>query len=161
MIGKTTSILLIGIAMLAITAISCQSVADRLTPCNVPQPVSEYLEIVPLIEVTSLYDFREMMRQILVKHRETQKDVIRAAQDDRDYFNDAVGPAQTAIDQAVALQSSVLGDENSPGLLGYLAGLAGLGGGTLLGRNFLRRPQDWTEEEVQLEIEKAKNGNGG
>jgi hypothetical protein len=122
--------------------------------------VSEYLEIEPPLLVTSLYDFRELVRQTLVKHREAQKEAIRAAEDDRHCFNDAIGPAQTAIDQAVELQEAILGDENSPGLLGYLAGLAGLGGGTLLGRNFLRRPQDWTDEEVQLEIEKAKNGNG-
>ena len=154
--NKLLGFFLLAVCAVSITAISCRSVADRLTPCDLPKSTASYVGIDPNPEVVSLYDAKEIKQDVTVKHRETQKEMLRKAQDDKDYYHDAIGFITAAIDEAMALQDAVIGDENNPGLIGYLAGISGLGGGILMGRNFLRRPGDYTKDEHEAEVAKAK-----
>lgn len=154
------SVLLMIVCILCMVAIGCRSVVDSITPADLPKATATYIGADPNTRFISLYEAKEIKQDVLVKHRETQKEMLRRAQDDKDYYQDAIGFITTAIAESMQLQTTVIGDENSPGLLGYLAGLSGLGGGLLAGRNLLRRPGDLTKEEVEIELKKAKVGGG-
>ena len=100
-------------------------------------------------ELTNPATLKDTRTVIVIKHRDNQTELLRAAQDDKVKYQDAIGFIEPAIAEAQATQDLVVGSESQPfSILGILGGL-GVGGA--IGRA-LKRPGDKSPEEFELEI---------
>ncbi len=146
------NIVLVSICILALAAIGCRSLVDRLTPAEMPDQTSQYLGV-EHSELVSLHDLKNYKDQVIILHRDTQTDLLRMAQDDDVHFQDVIAFTQQSINQSQQIQDAVVGSEDQPfSLLGVLGGMAG---GTAIGRA-LKRKGDYSPVEVE-QLLKAKN----
>jgi hypothetical protein len=125
--------------------VGCASIVDRLTPAYVEPQAAEYVDQEPQ-DIYSLHDVKIIQTDTTIKHRNTQLDLKRLAEDDTYAYQDALSFIDTAIAEAEAFQQKVLGDDNNPlsvsGLLFMLTG-------GLVGKSFFRRPGDLTPDEAK------------
>lgn len=142
-----SNILLIGIVLLSLVLLGCGSIADYLTPAQVPQRTAEYVSGDPnLSGFTSLHKVKQIRQDVLITHRDTQLDLKRQAEDDKLHYSDALEVIDFNISESQAVQDMVLnGTDTAPGLMTVLFGAGGL----LAGRNFLKRPGDLSPDEVE------------
>lgn len=146
--------LLILLCVSLIAIVGCASIVDRLTPAYVAPQAAEYVGDEPQ-DIYSLHNIKVMQTDTAIKHRGVQIDLKRLAEDDEYAYQDALGFIETAIAEAELFQQQILGDDNNPL---SVSGLLFMITGGLVGRSFFKRPQDYTPEQVQVEIAKVKNG---
>ena len=131
---------------------------DEITPVKIDARSVEYAGVEKeSLGFISLADAEYVKKEIIIKHRDGQINLKRIAQDDKLKYQDAFGFIDTNIEEARVLQGIIVGNEDNPySLLGMLApmGLA-----TFVGRQYLRRPGDYTPAEVETKIKEAKLGN--
>ncbi len=142
-----SNLLLIGIVLLSLVLLGCGSIADYVTPADIPQRSAEYVSDDPnLAGLTTLKKAKEVRQDVLITHRDTQLDLKRLAEDDELQYSDALEIIDTNISQSQTIQDIVLnGTDTTPGLMTVLFGAGGL----LAGRNFLKRPGDLSPDEVE------------
>lgn len=142
---KIVPSLLILLCVTLLAVVGCASIVDRLTPAYVPPQAAEYADREPQ-DIYSLHNVKVIQTDTTIKHRNTQLDLKRLAEDDEYAYQDALGFIEAAIAEAEAFQAQVLGDDNNPlsvsGLLFMLTG-------GLVGRSFFKRPQDLTIDEAR------------
>jgi len=152
---KLKSVLIILLCMVVLAVIGCRSLMDELTPIKIDERAMEYAGVEKeSLGFISLADAEYLRTEIIIKHRDGQLNLKRIAQDDKIKYQDALGFIDANIDEARVLQGILVGNEDNPySLLGLLApmGIAGL-----VGRQYFRRPGDYTPEEVEVAINKAK-----
>jgi len=148
------NVVLVVVCILAVAAIGCRGLVDRVTPADQPPAVSRYLGVEHQ-DFTSLHDLRQKQDEIKIRHRDEQTDLLRAAQDDEVKYSDAISFIESSISDAQSLQDIVVGSEDQPfSVLGVLAGLTG---GAAIGRA-LKRKGDYSPAEVRELVAKAKTG---
>jgi len=141
---------MIVIGLLCLATISCNSVIDSITPVKVPNASLQYLNI-ELDGWMNLVEARELRDEIIIRHRNNQRDYLRTAEDDKMYFNDAM-IIQENIKQTEEWQAMIIGDESHPfSILGIMAGLFP---GLAVGGVFIKRPTDLTKQEVEVIVSK-------
>jgi len=143
-------VLIILLAITIILVVGCRSLLDEVTPATIPPRSVDYIgpdnPVADVGQVPSLGDAQRIKDEIIIKHRDTQIDLLRVAQDDKFKYQDALGFIEVAIAESQQLQDLIVGSEDNPySLLGVFASL---GAGTLIGRQFLKRPGDYTPQEV-------------
>jgi hypothetical protein len=149
-----TNILLVIACVICLAMISCQSVMDRVTPCEVSEQTYEYVtgSLGGYKEVTSLYDVKKLRDKMIIQHRTSLVDLLRMIEDE-DY---AYGDAEFVIANIKAaqeLQDLVIGGPDTNfSLLGILAGLTG---GGVIGK-MMKRKGDYSPTEVEEVVAKAK-----
>jgi len=142
---------------------------DEVTPAIVEDQVFEYTNndaphnffsrnLVSLAQAKALED------GIIIEHRNEQTDHLRALEDDKYCYDVALGFVQTSIKSSEQFQQTVVGSESNPLSLLGLIGMVGAGG--FIGKQYFRRPGDYTPEEHEVEVQKAKEAvkkeiNGG
>lgn len=142
---KIVPSLLILLCVTLLAMVGCASLIDRVTPAYVAPQAAEYVDREPQ-DIYSLHDVKIIQADTTIKHRDTQLDLKRLAEDDTHAYRDALGFIDKAIAEAEAFQQQVLGDDNNPlsvsGLLFMLTG-------GLVGRSFFKRPGDLTVDEAK------------
>lgn len=146
--------MLVILCVLSIAVISCRSMLDRVTPCELPEQSAVYVgKKVNEFGITSLYDALKIRDKISIFHRNAQIDLLRLAENDEYAYQDAKTFIDGSIKEAQALQDIVVGSEGQPfSLLGILAGFTG---GTAIGR-MLKRKGDYSPAEYEEGIAKIK-----
>lgn len=148
------NVVLVVVCMLALIGIGCRGLMDRLTPADLSPHVSGYLDIEHK-DLVSLHEATQIKDQVIIKHRNTQTDLLRQAQDDETYYQDAITFVRESIAEAKQLQDLIVGSEDQPfSILGILAGFTG---GAAIGRA-IKRKGDYSPAEVRELVAKAKNG---
>lgn len=156
--NKNISWFLVAVCIVSLVLISCRSVLDGITPANINDRSLDYAEVDlnSLGLIPSLADAKRVRTEIVIGHRDVQLDLKRLAQDDKLYYQDALGFIDASIAESQYVQDIVIGSEDQPfSLLGILAGLTG---GAAIGKA-MKRKGDYSPEEVEVEIAKAKNGS--
>lgn len=147
--------------VLLITILSCRSLLEEVMPASINKRAVAYAAVDPndLKPYPTLADAKRVKIEIIVNHRDQQIALKRAAEDDNLYHGDALGFINQDITVGDANLDLVIGSKGNPlSIMGVLFALAG-GSGLAVGRKFLRRPGDFTPEEHDRDVEKAKNGN--
>lgn len=146
------NVVLVMVCMMAVVTIGCRGFVDRITPAELSPQVSKYVGVEDK-EIVSLFDAKRIKDQVIIKHRDTQVDLMRQAQDDEVYYQDAITFIQQSINASQEFQDLVVGSEDQPfSILGVLAGLTG---GAAIGRA-LKRKGDLSPAEVEEVVAKAK-----
>ncbi|MCK5608341.1 hypothetical protein KAR91_41045 [Candidatus Pacearchaeota archaeon] len=145
------------VCIICLAFISCQSVMDRVTPCEVSEQTYEYVtgSLDGYKEVTSLYDVKKLRDEMIIQHRTSLVDLVRMIEDE-DY---AYGDAESVMNDIKASQEFqalvIGGPEQDFSLLGILAGFTG--GAAIFNR--LKRKGDYSPTEVEEVVAKAKRRN--
>ncbi len=148
--------LLIVVCVAAMAILGCGSLIDNFTPAEVSRIAADYGEV-ELDGITTLKDAKQVKVGIAIKHRNVQTNLKRQAEDDSFLHGVANEFVDVSISEAETLQSIVIGSPDNPySLLGLLAPL-GLGG--IIGKTYMKRKGDFSPEEHEAEIVKAKNGD--
>lgn len=153
-------------ALLCVTVISCRSFVDKITPANLDEQVRVLANVEPndfgLLGPT-LHDLKNIKNQLIVQHRQEKLTHVRQVEDLDFIYPFAFGILDFDIQDAKEVQQIVIGSESNPvSILGILAGFGLTGIGTAIGRKYLKRPGDYTPEEVEVAITKVqKEGSNG
>lgn len=152
---KLKSVLIIVLCMAVLAVIGCRSLMDEFTPGKIDARSAEYAGIEKeSLGFISLADMEYVKREIIIKHRDGQINLKRIAQDDKLKYQDAYGFISTNIEEVRAFQGIIIGSEDNPvSLLGMLVPLGAAG---LFGKQFLKRPGDYTPAEVATAVKEAK-----
>jgi len=151
---KLLSYIMLALGLLCMAALGCRTLVDSLTPVMVPKQALQYIGRSD--GWTSLRDARDIRVDILITHRDRQLELIRDVEDDRYAYEDALQLVEYNIREAEELQALVIGSSEQPfSILGILAGaFPGLAIGSLL----LKRPQDYTKDQVEAIVAKRLAG---
>jgi len=129
--------IVIGIVLLFVMAlVGCRSMLDEIG------------------SIVSVADAVRVRDEIIIKHRKTQIDLKRIAEDDKIAYKDALGFIDQAIAESYALQDIVIGSPDNP--ISILGMLAPLGIGAYVGKEAFKRRKDYSPEEVEAIVAKAK-----
>ena len=149
------NILLVVACVICLAVISCQSVMDRVTPCEVSEQTYEYVvgSMDGYKEVTSLYDVKKLRDKMIIQHRTSLVDLMRMIEDEDYVYGDAKDSVVAEIKASEELQALVIGGPDTDfSLLGILAGFTG--GAAIFNR--LKRKGDYSPVEVEEVVAKAK-----
>ena len=151
---KSTIITLL--VILVIGVVGCRSLLDDLTPAKIPNRSKEYAEVSPedIGGFPSLNDAADTRTEIIIKHRDTQIGLKRRAEDDTMAYKDALGFIDQAIADSYALHAIVIGSPENP--ISLLGLLAPLGLGAFAGKELFKRGKDYSPEEYEAGVAKAK-----
>ena len=155
---KNMSVLLILVCLLCVAIISCRSMIDRVTPCEVPEQAYEYVNgtMEGYTELDSLYNVRKMRLEMIIQHRTDLISLKRAIEDEDYGYDDAVGLINNQIEESQNFQDIVVGGPDTEfSLIGILAGFTG---GAAIGK-MLKRKGDYSPAEVEDVVARAKNTN--
>lgn len=131
-------------------------------PVDINKRAVEYSKVDPddLKPYPTLADAKRVRVEIIMNHRDKQIALKRTAEDDNLAHSDAYGFINQDILAGDSNLDLFIGSEDNPfSIMGILFSLGVGGGGLALGRRFLKRPGDYTPEQHEVEIVKAKNGN--
>lgn len=159
--GKFKTILLIVVCITLLAIVSCRALLEEFVPVKINKRAVEYSKVDPnsfgIIE--SLADAKRVRVEIIINHRDMQLGLKRASEDDNLAHGDAYGFVNSDIGKGEATLDLIIGDENNPiSIMGLIVALGLGGGGLALGRSYLKRPGDYTPQEHEVEVLKAKNG---
>jgi len=149
------NILLVVSCIICLAVISCRTVMDRVTPCEVSEQTYEFVtgSLDGYKEVTSLYDVKKLRNKMIIQHRTSLVDLMRMIEDENYAYGDARDSILAEIKAAQELQELVIGGPDTDfSLLGILAGFTG---GAAIGRA-LKRKGDYSPTEVEEVVAKAK-----
>ena len=150
------NLILIVVCLLCVAVISCQSMMNRITPCEVPEQAFEYVHgtLDGFKEIDSLYNVKKLQLTMVIQHRTDLIGLRRAIEDEGYAYDDAIGLINSQIKESQALQDLVVGGpDNEFSLIGILAGFTG---GAAIGR-MLKRKGDYSPAEVEEVVARAKN----
>lgn len=160
--GKVKMVLLTVVCIMILALVSCHSYLEEFIPVNIDDRAVAYAEVDPdsFGKIESLADAKRVKIEIIVNHRDKQLFLKRASEDDNLAHGDAYGFITTNIVAGEQTLDLVIGSEDNPiSIMGLLATISIGGGGLALGRRYLKRPGDYTPQEHEAEVFKAKNGN--
>ena len=160
--SKFKTIMLSLLLALMIGVVSCRSMLEEVFPVGINKRAVEYAKVDPddLKPYPTLADAKRVKIEIILNHRDTQISLKRQAEDDNLSNGDALGFINQDISTGDANLDLVIGSEDNPFSIMGMLFAAGLGGGGLaVGRKYLKRPGDFTPQEHEVEVVKAKNGN--
>ena len=142
--------------VLVVGIVGCRALLDDLTPAKIPERSKEYAEVTPedIGGFPSLGDATDTRVEIIIKHRDTQIGLKRRAEDDTMAYKDALGFIDQAIADSYALQAIVIGSPENP--ISLLGLLAPLGLGAFAGKELFKRGKDYSPEEYEAGVAKAK-----
>lgn len=149
------NLILIVVCLLSLAVISCQSMMDRVTPCEVPIQAYEYVNgsSEGYQEIDSLYNVRKLRLAMIIQHRTDLIGLKRAIEDKGYSYDDAIGLVNGQIEESQALQDLVVGGPDTDfSLIGILAGFTG---GAAIGK-MLKRKGDYSPAEVEEAVARAK-----
>jgi len=147
------NIVLVLLTVICVAVVGCRSMLDVMTPGHMPKVTANYNGDPNAAGLTNLNNLREVRTEIIIKHRTEQCDLRRDAEDDLVAYQDAIGFIDANIRDSQTMQNVIVGGAEQPfSLLGVLAGLTG---GAAIGRA-MKRKGDFTKEEVDHEVAKAK-----
>jgi hypothetical protein len=149
------NILLVVACVICLAVISCRTVMDRVTPCEVSEQTYEFVtgSLDGYKEVTSLYDVKKLRNKMIIQHRTSLVDLMRMIEDENYAYGDARDSVLAEIKAAQELQELVIGGPDTDfSLLGILAGFTG--GAAIFNR--LKRRGDYSPAEVEEVVAKAK-----
>ena len=151
---RSTIITLLLVVIIGI--VGCRALLDEVTPAKIPDRSKDYAEVTPedIGGFPSLNDATDTRVEIIIKHRDTQIGLKRRAEDDTMAYKDALGFIDQAIADSYALQALVIGSPENP--ISLLGLLAPLGLGALAGKEFFKRGKDYSPEEYEAGVAKAK-----
>lgn len=150
------------VGLICMAFFGCRTWLDKVTPVNIDEQVrllagTEPNDFGPI--GPTLYDARKIKNQLTSQHHFGMLGLQRQRADLDWRHNFAGGLLKISIDEAEAWQQAVIGSEDNPvSILGLLASMGLTGVGTAVGRKYLRRPGDVTPDELNVAVEKAKNG---
>ena len=150
------NIILILVCLLCVAVISCRSMIDRFTPCEVPEQTYGYIygSLDGYKEVDSLFNVRKMRLEMIIQHRTDLIGLKRAIEDEGYGYNDAIGLVNNQIEESQSFQDLVVGGPDTDfSLIGILAGFTG---GAAIGK-MLKRKGDYSPTEVEEVVARAKN----
>lgn len=151
------AILLTLIGIIALTIIGCNTLLDSVTPCHLPTRSLAYVGTEPNSVLPTLNSARILRNEIIIKHRDTQIDYLRLAEDDTLAYHDAKGWIENEITESQKLQDLFIGSAEQPF---SILGILGSGGiGLAIGKSFFKRKKDYTPEEYQAAVATAINNN--
>ena len=150
------SVIVTLLLVLVIGIVGCRALLDDLTPAKIPERSKEYAEVTPedIGSFPSLGDAADTRTEIIIKHRDTQIGLKRLAEDDTMAYKDALGFIDQAIADSYALQAIVIGGPENP--ISLLGLLAPLGLGAFAGKELFKRGKDYSPEEYEAGVAKAK-----
>ncbi|MCK5016516.1 MAG: hypothetical protein KAS32_05520 [Candidatus Peribacteraceae bacterium] len=146
--------ILLVVCAICLAAVSCQSLVDRVTPCEVSEQTYEYIygTLDGHKEVTSLFEVKKMQDKMIVNHRHTLVELSRMIEDEDYNYADAE-KIKTQIKEAEAFRDFIIGSEGQQfSVLGLLAGFTG---GGFIGR-MIKRKGDYSPTEVEEVVARAK-----
>ena len=149
------NVFLILICLLCVAVISCRSMIDRFTPCEVPEQAYEYVNgsMDGYAELDSLYNVRKMRLEMIIQHRTDLIGLRRAIEDEGYASDDAIGLIDDEIKESQELQNFVVGGAGTDfSLMGILAGFTG--GSAIF--NMRKRKGDFSPVEVEEVVARAK-----
>lgn len=149
------NVILIVVCLLCVAVISCRSMIDRLTPCEVPEQAYEYANgsLDGYSELDSLYNVRKLRLKMIIQHRTDLIGLKRAIEDEGYGYDDAVGLIDNQIEESQNFQDLVVGGPDTDfSLIGILAGFTG---GAAIGK-MLKRKGDKSPVEVEEIVARAK-----
>lgn len=149
------NLLLIVVCLLCIAVISCRSMIDRFTPCEVPEQAYEYANgsLEGYQELDSLYNVRKLRLKMIIQHRTDLIGLKRAIEDEGYAHDDAIGLVDDEIKESQELQDFVVGGAGTDfSLIGILAGFTG--GSALF--NMRKRKGDYSPTEVEEVVARVK-----
>lgn len=151
---KSICITLFLIAIIGV--VGCRSLLDELTPARIRDRSADYAEITEedIGIFPSVADATDTRIEIIIKHRDTQLDLKRLAEDDKLAYEDALGFINAAIEEAYVLQGLIIGSPENP--ISLLGLLAPLGLGAFAGKEFFKRGKDYSPEQYEAGVAKAK-----
>ena len=152
---KNMSVILVLVCLLCVAVISCRSMIDRFTPCEVPEQAYEYVNgsMDGYTELDSLYNVRKMRLDMIIQHRTDLISLKRAIEDEDYGYDDAIGLVNNQIEESQAFQDLVVGGpETEFSLIGIIAGFTG---GAAIGK-MLKRKGDYSPAEVEEVVARAK-----
>ena len=157
------------ICIICLAIVSCRSAIDEVTPVIVEDQVIEYVGKLPphnffSRNLVSLAQAKAMEDGIIITHRDNQVQHLRALEDDKYCYDVASGFVREAIKATEEFQQTVVGSESNPFSLLGIFGVAGLSG--FVGKQYFKRSGDFTPDEHEAEVQKAKESvrkemNGG
>jgi hypothetical protein len=132
---------------------------DEVTPTIVEDQPFEYVgKTVPhnffSRNLVSLAQAKALEDGIVIDHRNNQMEHLRALEDDKYAHDAALGFVQASIKASEQFQQTMVGSEGNPLSLMGLIGMTGLGG--FIGRQYFRKPGDFSPEQHEADVEKAK-----
>jgi len=144
------------LVILVVGVVGCRALLDEITPARIPDRSKDYAEVNPedIGGFPSLNDATDTRVEIIIKHRDTQIGLKRRAEDDTMAYKDALGFIDQAITDSYALQALVIGSPENP--ISLLGLLAPLGLGALAGKELFKRGKDYSPQEYEAGIAKAK-----
>ena len=148
------NILLVVACVICLAVISCQSVMDRVTPCEVTEQTYEYVvgSLDGYKEVTSLYDVKKLRDKMIIQHRTSLVDLMRMIEDEDYAYSDAES-IMANIEASQELQALVIGGPGQDfSILGIVMGFTG--GAAIF--NILKRAGDYIPTEMEEVVSKAK-----
>ena len=139
-----------------IGVVGCRAMLNEITPARIPDRSKDYAEVTPedIEGLPSLNDATDTRTEIIIKHRDTQIGLKRRAEDDTMAYKDALGFIDQAIADSYALQTLVIGSPENP--ISLLGLLAPLGLGAFAGKELFKRGKDYSPEQYEAGIAKAK-----
>ena len=150
------NLLLILICLICVAVISCRSMIDRVTPCEVPEQAYEYVNgtLDNYKEIDSLYNVRKLRLEMIIQHRTDLIGLKRAIEDEGYEYKDSIGLVSNQIEESQEFQDFVVGGPNTDfSLIGIMAGFTG---GAAIGK-MLKRKGDYSPVEVEEVVARAKN----
>ncbi|KKL60959.1 hypothetical protein LCGC14_2200130 [marine sediment metagenome] len=153
---KTKTILITLILVVVLGILGCRTLIDSITPSDIDKRAQEYSKV-PDKDIgkwKSLNDAVEVRKEIIIKHRTEQIDLKRKAQDDKILYKDAIGFIDANIQESLDLQGIIIGGPDNP--FSVLGMLAPFGIGAIAGSVFIKRRNDYSPEEYETGVEKAK-----
>ncbi len=141
------TILAVAMVLLA----GCAALKNGVTPAIIPLRSAEYADIQDQVGqnplgIETLRDAELTKQEITIMHRTNQLDLKRLAEDDKYAYQDALAFIEVALRESYQLQSILIGNESSPGLLMTLFPSAMA---LYVGRTFMKRPGDTSPDEVK------------
>ena len=153
---KTKTILITLILVGVLTVLGCRTLVNSITPSDIDNRAQKYSKVTDnyIGKWKSLNDAIEVRKEIIIEHRTEQIDLKRKAQDDKILYKDAIGFIDVNIQESLDLQGIVVGGPDNP--FSVLGMLAPFGIGAVAGSVFIKRRNDYTPEEYEVAVEKAK-----
>lgn len=153
-IARSVIITLLLIAVVVV--VGCRSLLDEFTPAKIRDRAADYAEVTEedIGVFPSLADAMDTRIEIIIKHRDTQVSLKRLAEDDSVLYKDALGFIDAAIEESINLQGLIIGSPENP--ISLLGLLVPLGLGAVAGKELFKRGKDYSPEEYEAAVAKAK-----
>ncbi len=146
------------LCILCLAVMSCQSLLDKVTPCDIPKPARDYAGVDPNqargpLGYPTLYNARQIETAVETTHHHAQINFMRQVQDDNYKYQIALDLIRPPIAESQQLQDRIIGSPEQPlSILGVL-GASGL---TYWIGAKRKRPGDLDPDQAEAEKVRAR-----